>query len=62
MYFGSDEDKSCEKPQMFGRMEGGYIIIMPPIKLKAILEPRIVFIILLITIGSPYRVPNETSQ
>ena len=41
MYFGSDEEKSCEKPQMFGRMEGDYITIMPPIKLKAIIEPTI---------------------
>ena len=46
---------------MFGRMEGDYITIMPPIKLKTILEPTIVFLILLITIVSPYLVPNDTS-
>ena len=61
MYFGGVEDKCCEKPQMFGRMEGGYIMIMQPIKLKTILETTIVFLILLITIVSPYRVPNDTS-
>ena len=61
MYFGSAEDKCCEKPQMFGRTEKDYITIMPPIKLKAILEPTISFLILLITIVSPYRVPKETS-
>ena len=44
MYFGSDEDKICEKPQMFGRTEGDYITVMPPIKLKAILEPTILFL------------------
>ena len=37
----SVEDKCCEKAQMFGRTEGDYITIMPPIKLKAILEPTI---------------------
>ena len=42
----SDEDKCGEKPQMFGRTEGDYITIMPPIKLKTILEPTIVFVIL----------------
>ena len=61
MYFGGVEDTCCEKPQMFGRTEGDYIMIMPPIKLKTILEPTIVFLILLITIGSPYLVPNDTS-
>ena len=61
MYFGGVEDKCCEKPQMFGMMEGDYIMIMPPIKLKTIIEPKIVFLILLITIISPYRVPNDTS-
>ena len=60
MYFGGDKDKFCEKPQMFGRAEGDYITIMPPIKLKAILEPTIVFLILLITIVSPYGVPNDS--
>ena len=51
MYFGGAEDKCCEKPQIFGRTEGDYITIMPPIKLKTILEPKIVFfLILLITI------------
>ena len=50
MYFGGDEDKCCEKPQMFGRVKGDYIMIMPPIKLKTILEQTIVFLILLITI------------
>ena len=61
MYFGDAEEKCCEKPQMFGRTEGDYITIMPPIKLKTILKPTIVFLILLITIVSPYRVPNDTS-
>ena len=61
MYFGGVEDKCCEKPQMFGRTEGDYITIMPPIKLKTILEPTIVFVILLTAIGSPYCVPNDTS-
>ena len=61
MYFGGIEDKFCEKPQMFGRMDGHYIMIMPPIKLKTILEPTIFFLILLITIVSPYRVPKDTS-
>ena len=56
MYFGGVEDKCCEKPQMFGRIEGDYIMIMPPIKLKTILEPTIVFLILLIIIVSSYRV------
>ena len=41
MYFGGVEDKCCGKPQMFGRTEGDYITIMPPIKLKTILEPTI---------------------
>ena len=31
MYFGGPEDKCCEKPQMFGMIEGDYIMIMPPI-------------------------------
>ena len=35
MYFGGPEDKCCEKPQMFGRIEGDYITIM----LKTILKP-----------------------
>ena len=61
MYFGSTQDKCYEKPQMFGRTEGDNITIMPLIKLKTILEPKIVFLILLITIVSPYRVPNDTS-
>ena len=61
MYFGDVEDKCHEKPQMFGRTEGDYIMIMPPIKLKTILEPTIVFFISLITIISLYYVPNETS-
>ena len=61
MYFGDVEEKCCEKPQMFGRTEGDYITIMPPIKLKAILDPTIAFLILLITIVSPYSVPNQTS-
>ena len=43
MYFGGVEDKFREKPQKFGRMEGDYIMIMTPIKLKAILEPTISF-------------------
>ena len=43
MYFGGAEDKGCEKPQMFGGTKGDYITIMPPIKLKTILEPTIVF-------------------
>ena len=34
MYFGGVEDKCDQKPHMFGRMEGDYIMIMPPIKLK----------------------------
>ena len=51
IYFGGAEDKYCEKPQIFGRTEGDCIMIMPPIKLKTILEPTIVFfLILLITI------------
>ena len=58
MYFGGVEEKCCEKPEMFGRMEGDYIMIMPPIKLKTILETKIVFLILLTTIVSPYHVPN----
>ena len=41
MYFGGVEDKCHEKPQMFGRKEGDYITIMPPIKMKTILEPKI---------------------
>ena len=62
MYFGGDEDKCCEKPQMFGRAEGDYIMIMPPIKLKTILDPKnVFFLILLITIISPYSVLNDTS-
>ena len=61
MYFGGAEEKCCEKPQMFGMMEGYCIMIMPPIKLKTILEPTIVFVILLITIDSQYRLPNDTS-
>ena len=40
----SADDKCCEKPQMFGRTKGYYIMIMPPIKLKTTLEPKIVFI------------------
>ena len=44
MYFGGDEDKCCEKTQMFGRAEGDYIMIMPAIKLKTILDPTIVFL------------------
>ena len=59
MYFGGVEDKCCEKPQMFGWMEGDYIVSILPIKLKSILEPKIVFLILLITIVSPYCVPND---
>ena len=43
MYFGGDEDKCCEKPQMFGRAEGDYIMIMTPIKVKTILEPIVDF-------------------
>ena len=43
MYFGGAEEKCCEKPQMFRRAEGDYIMSMPPIKLKTILEPTIVF-------------------
>ena len=54
MYFGGVKDKCCEKPQKFGWTEGDYIMIMPPIKLKTILEPTIVFLILLITIVSSY--------
>ena len=62
MYFGGVEDKCDEKPHMFGSMEGDYITIMPPIKMKTILEPKIFcFLILLITIVSPYRVPYDTS-
>ena len=61
MYFGGVEDKCRQKPQMFGRTKGYYITIMPPNKLKTILETTIVFLILLITIVSPYRVPNDTS-
>ena len=61
MYFGGVEDKFREKPQKFGRMEGDYITIMPPIKLKTILEPTIFYFILLITIVCPYCVPNDTS-
>ena len=61
MYFGGAKDKCCEKPQMFERKEPDYITIMPPIKVKTILEPTIVFVILLITIASPYCVPNDTS-
>ena len=34
MYFGGIEDKFCEKPQMFGKTEGDYITIMPPIKIE----------------------------
>ena len=33
------EDKCDEKPQMFGRTEGDYIMIVPPIKLKTIPNP-----------------------
>ena len=61
MYFGGIEEKCHEKLQMFGRKEGDYIMIMPPIKLNTILEPTIVFLILLIISVSPYRVPNDTS-
>ena len=43
MYFGGAEDKCCEKLEMFGRTEGDYITIMPPIKLKTILDLDIVF-------------------
>ena len=60
-YFGSAEDKCHEKTQIFGRMEGDNITIMQLIKLKTILEPTIVFLILLLTIVSPYRVANDTS-
>ena len=45
MYFGGVEETFCGKPQMFGRIEGDYIKIMPPIKLKTILAPKIVFFI-----------------
>ena len=48
MYFGGAEDKCRDKPQMFGKTEGDYITIMPPIKLKTILKPTIVFLILLL--------------
>ena len=61
MYLGGAEEKFCDKPQMFGMMEGYYIMIMPPIKLKTILEPTIIFLILLITIVSRYHVPNKNS-
>ena len=44
MYFGSAENKCCETPQMFGRMEGDFITLMPPIKLKTIIETIIVFL------------------
>ena len=61
MYFGGFEDKCDEKPHMFGRMEGDYITIIPPIKMKTIREPILFYFILLITIVSPSRVPNDTS-
>ena len=41
MYFGGVEEKCRQKPQMFGRTEGDYITIVPPIKMKTILEPKI---------------------
>ena len=50
MYFGGVEDKCCGKPQMFGRTEGDYITIMPPIKLKTILKAKIAILNFLITI------------
>ena len=36
------DDKCGEKPQMFGREDGDYMMMMPPIKWKTILEPKIV--------------------
>ena len=58
MYLGGAEEKCCDKPQMFGKTKGDYIMIMPPIKLKTINEPTIVFyFILLIIIVSPSYMP-----
>ena len=41
MYFGGAEEIFVRNQKMFGKKEGDYITIMPPIKLKTILEPTI---------------------
>ena len=45
------DDKCGEKPQMFGRADGDYMMMIPPIKWKTILEPKLFCLISLITIG-----------